>query len=131
MVMATIETITAFHELRQNANWPSDSDDQKSALAKALDYQRAYYPVRATLTDAEQSIFDDAIALLALEMVAGVPVRTEQAVKRLKEQSSSGASVETEYLGAVADPFPQITALLAPLAPVPVSPAVRFARMSR
>jgi len=128
--MTTIETITAFHELRLNNDWPSDQDDQEAALAKALDYQRAYYPVRGELTDAQQDIFDTGMALLALEMVSPLPIRFEAKVKSLKEASSSGASIETEYEASTGlDPFPAITALFAQLAPAPASPAVRFSRM--
>jgi len=126
----SIETITAFHKLRQN-DWPSTLANQQAALAKAMDYQRAYYPVRSTLTPTEQLVFNDAIALLALEMVEAPALRATQDVKRLKEQSSTGALVETEYLNATSDPFPQITAMLAPLAPAPQSTAVRFSRLQR
>ncbi len=126
--MATLEQITAFHALRQN-DWPKTVKDQQAALAKALDYQRAYYPVRATLSDTEQATYDDALALLALEMLSPVSVRASQSVKKLKEQSSSGASVETEYEASPGEPFPQIAAMLAPLAPRAAGGAVRFSRM--
>lgn len=126
-----LSTITAFHQLRQNTAWPSDTEDQKAALAKALDYQRAFYPVRAVLTENEQATYRDAIALLALEMVQAPALRSSQAVKKLKEQSSSGAAIETEYEASTSEPFPLIKAMLAPLAPLPVSQnaAVRFSRL--
>lgn len=129
--MADTEQITAFHQLRQNFDWPTNPDEQKAALAKALDYQRAFYPVRSTLKDAEQLVFDAAIALLALEMVTAPAMRATQAVKKLKEASSTGASVETEYEATPSDPYPQVTAMLAPLAPVAAGQAggVRFSRM--
>lgn len=125
-----IQTITAFHALRQN-NWPASAQEQNSAFAKAMDYQRAYYPVRSALTPIEQMTFNDAIALLALEMVTSPALRSTQAVKKLKEQSSSGAAIETEYEASPSDPFPQITAMLAPLSPrsTPNGGAVRFSRM--
>jgi len=126
-----ISTITAFHQLRQNTGWPSDSEDQRSALAKALDYQVAFYPVRAVLTPEQQAIYTNAIAMLALEMVSAPAVRSAQAIKKLKEQSSSGAQVETEYEASTTEQFPQIAAMLAPLAPraASESAAVRFSRM--
>lgn len=126
--MATLEQITAFHALRQN-DWPKSLKDQQAALAKAIDYQRAYYPVRATLTDDEQATYDDALAFLALEMLSPLPVRASQSVKKLKEQSSSGAAVETEYEASPGEPFPQIAAMLAPLTPRATSAGVRFSRM--
>lgn len=126
--MATLDTITAFHALRQN-DWPKSTKDQAAAFAKALDYQRAFYPVRSVLSEKQQADYDDALALLALEMLSPLPVRASQSVKKLKEQSSSGSAVETEYEASPGEPFPQIAALLAPLAPRPVSGAVRFSRM--
>lgn len=128
-----VTQITAFHTLRQNENWPSDDAEQHAALAKALDYQRAFYPVRSPLTLPEQFIFNDAIALLALEMVDAPALRSSQAIKKLKEQSSSGAAIETEYAASASDPFPQVTALLAPLAPrsASTSAAVRVSRLQR
>lgn len=127
-----IETIAAFHALRQN-DWPSDVAAQQAAFAKAMDYQRAFYPIRATLTPVEQLTFNDAISLLALEMIDAPALRATQIVKKLKEQSSSGAGVETEYEASPADPFPQITAMLAPLAPraAPQNGAARFSRLQR
>jgi len=127
----TIQQITAFHALQQNAAWPTSSEDQISALAKALMYQRAFYPVRPVLTDSEQIIFNDAIALLALEMAVDAPqLRATQPIKKLKEQSSSGAAIETEYEASTSEPYPLIAAMLAPLAPRPVSsPSVRFSRL--
>ncbi len=128
-----IQTIAAFHQVRLNAKWPTDVEDQKAALAKALDYQRAFYPVRATLTADEQLTFNDGIALLAYEMLDAPALRSSQAVKKLKEQSSSGAQIETEYEASASDPYPQITALLAPLAPraAPQNAAARFSRLQR
>jgi hypothetical protein len=127
-----IQTIAAFHAVRQN-DWPSDLPAQKAALAKALDYQRALYPVRTVLTPDEQLTFNDAIALLALEMVNAPAQRASQAVKKLKEQSSSGAGVETEYGASPGELFPQVAAMLAPLAPLaaPQRAAVRFSRLQR
>lgn len=126
--MATLQTITAFHALRQN-DWPKSTKDQEAAVAKAIDYQRAFYPVRATLSDAEQADYDDALALLALEMLSPLPVRASQNVKKRKEASSTGASEEVEYEASTGESFPQIAALLAPLAPRPISTGVRFSRM--
>lgn len=127
--MATIETITAFHALRQHTDWPKKAEPRAAAFAKAQDYQRSFYPVRAVLTADEQELFDTGMALLALEMIDALPVRSERVLKSLKETSSSGASTEEEYEASSSDPFPQITALFARLAPVPASPAVRFSRM--
>ncbi len=127
-----IQTITAFHKLRQNDDWPSVVREQQAALAHALDHQRAFYPVRLTLTPSQQAVYEDAIALLALQMVINPPVlRASQAVKKLKEASSSGASVETEYEASAAEPYPLIAAMLAPLAPSATrnGAAVRFSRM--
>ena len=127
----TTQFITAFHAKRQNFDWPDDNAEQEAALAKALDYQQAYYPVRAVLTDDEAAVFNNALSLLALEMVTAPALRSEPIVKKLKEASSSGASVETEYEPAAADRFPLITAMLAPLAPADASgsAAVRFSRL--
>ena len=127
-----IASIAAFHALRRN-NWPTSVAEQQAALAKAMDYQRAYYPVRSDLTPIEAMTFNDAIALLALEMVNAPAQRSSQIVKKLKEQSSSGAAVETEYEASPSDPFPQITAMLAPLAPraAPQNAAVRVSRLQR
>lgn len=127
----TTLSITSFHAKRQNYGWPSNPDEQEAALARALDYQRAFYPVREILTPSEEATFNSAIALLALEMVPGLAVRATQNVKKLKEASSTGSSIETEYEDAPTDPFPLITAMLAPLTPAGASQSavVRFARM--
>lgn len=127
-----IQTIAAFHALRQN-DWPKSVAEQQAALAKALDYQRAFYPVRSSLTAGEQLTFNDGIALLALEMLDAPALRSSQAVKKLKEQSSSGAQIETEYEASASDPYPQITAMLAPLAPraAPQNAATRHSRLQR
>lgn len=129
--MPTIETITAFHALRMNDAWPEDAQEQQAALAKAQDYQRSYYPIRADLDPDELAIFDDAMALLALEMVNAPSIRAERVLKSMKESSSSGAGVEEVYEASSADPFPQITAMFALLAPRAVSPGVYFGRMRR
>ena len=128
--MPDLAKISAFHALRQNRTWPSDREEQEAALAKAVDYQRAFYPVRANLDLVEQLTFDDAMALLALEMVNAPAMRPERGIKKLKEASSSGASVETEWDAEQRDPFPQISAMFATLAPLPASSGgVRVSRM--
>jgi hypothetical protein len=128
-----LEQITAFHQLRQNFDWPEDLAEQQAAFAKALDYQQAFYPVRSTLTPQEAVVFTNALALLALQMVNAPPVASERAIKKLKEQGSSGAAIETEYESKPSDPYPLITAMLAPLAPVKASgnAAVRISRLQR
>jgi hypothetical protein len=130
-MLITIQSISAFHAKRQNFDWPPTPADQEAALAKALDYQRAFYPVRDPLLPIEEATYNDAIALLALEMITAPPARAERVVKRLKEASSSGSSIETEYEASTSDPFPMITAMLAPLAPraAPQNAAVRVSRM--
>lgn len=129
--MLTLLEISAFHDLRRNSLWTeATAAEQAAALARARDYQGAFYPVRDPLTPVEVAVFQDAMALLALEMLNPPASRAERGIKSLKEAGDGLGSVETVYDGAPQDPFPIITAMMVTLAPrAHANAAVRFSRM--
>ncbi len=119
-MMIDISQADAVHTVRGNADWIALSSTQKSAaLAKADDYITAYYlPFKASV-EPDDSRLVTASALLAFELHKNpIEMKADQLIKS-KEIESDGDSVKTTYQDAdkapVTDPYPLITALLAPL----------------
>ena len=118
--MITIIQADEVHTVRGNTAWADlTSTEKTAALMKADDYITAHYlPFKEDVeTDNQRLVI--ATALLALEIQTN-PVAL-LATKAIKERSikSDGDESKTVYQDAdkapVTDPYPLITALLAPL----------------
>ena len=115
--MATLEQANTYNELRGNELW----SDLEAAQARALlqdadDYVRGVYgPIRTDLTTDEQRMFDGIVCRLASIFQTKPPAVAATAA--IKKESKEGANIgkkETEYFEGPSDPYPYITAVIAP-----------------
>lgn len=118
--MITIIQADEVHTVRGNTEWTNLSSTEKTAaLAKADDYITAHYlPFKADV-EADNQRLVIATALLALEIQTNpVALKADPAIKS-EEIESDGDSIKTTYQDAdkapYTDPYPLVTALLAPL----------------
>jgi hypothetical protein len=97
-------------------DWPLDSG-RLTSLVNASDYI-ARFRLRPIITPADQDRLDLATFLLAVEFQEnGVPAIRRQATVKKTEKALGDLKTATEYFEGSTDPYPHITALLAPLAP--------------
>jgi hypothetical protein len=128
VVMATIEDASAFAKAR-GYDFSTGTDGQQ-ALAKAGDYIRANYRLRAPKNADEQALLDDATYLLAIEFYSNdaPALRAAQQVKEAKKQIGT-LLTDTTYFDAPADLYPAVSGMLAPLNIA--NQKLRFGRMVR
>ena len=122
----------AYAAERNYTDWTAKGTPEKTAaLLRASDYITARYPLRVTLTDAEQARLDAAQFLIARDLLLNSkPLSIREEARVLKEsKEGAGFKKETEYADEAVDPYPGATALLAPLAPKASS--VSFGKMVR
>lgn len=116
--MTDLTTANQLAADRGYQEWIDAQPEQKMPLlARASDYIMGRYLVKSTLTEAETAKLDLATFLIANDLLANPgsnALRAEQPIKKTDDRL--GAMVTTvEYFDAPADPYPTITALLAPL----------------
>lgn len=130
----TVEAVDSYHALRNNTAWEQlDSAGKNAALARAEDYIVAtYYPLVANIEDDNPRLVA-AFALLANEFRAGMPdLKTVQLLK--SEELQNGEKViKTTYQDAdkapIKDPYPLVTAMIAPLRANQAGSGVSFGQM--
>jgi predicted GNAT superfamily acetyltransferase len=121
------------HATRGNtAAWDAVSS-KEAAIQNATDYINAFYaPFQDGVNDTTERLVI-ATSLLALELTkAPQPLTASQPLKS-KEVESDGSSVKKTYQDAdkvSSDPYPLITALLAPIRVVSAN-GIRFGVMTR
>lgn len=133
--MITIIQVDEVHSVRDNTEWAAlTSTEKTAALTKADDYITAHYlPFKEDVEEDNQRLVI-ATALLALELQTNpVDIRASQAIKERTIKSDSDES-KTVYQDADkapdTDPYPLITALLAPLrVAASTGASVRFGKM--
>lgn len=87
-----------------------------AALLNASDYIRGY-KLRSTLTDDEQVTVNLATLLIARDMLTNdAPALRASAPVKKTEKQLNALKTSTEYFEVPADPYPRVTAMLAPLA---------------
>lgn len=116
----TVEAVDSYHALRNNTAWDGlDTAAKNAALARAEDYIVAtYYPLVSDLEDDNPRLVA-AFALLANEFRAAMPdLKTAQTLKS-KEVTSGDDTIKKTYQDSdketVKDPYPLVTAMIAPL----------------
>ena len=120
MSRISIQQADAFHTERQNAAWDQLADAAKAAaLAKADDYIDAFYAPLKPGVDGDNQRLVIAISMLALELQTNpVAVRAEQPIKE-RSIKSDGDESKTVYQDAdkapLTDPYPLVTAIIAPI----------------
>lgn len=126
----TLTDIDTFHDDRGNAAW-ADLDDRNAALLKALDYEEmAYAPLKAGAKDEPRYLI--ALATLALQLAQNPQSGVAAPLVKKEAKEGAGFKKEVEYFEATeADPFPNVTALYAPLKVGVTVPSVSFGRMVR
>ncbi len=126
--MPTLDAAQAFAKLRGLDFSVGNSGN--AALANAADYIAGTYKLRAIKTDDDQTRYDNAVYLLAIDIQAnGVPaVRAAQNAKEVKKQLGT-LLTDTTYFDAPTDLYPIITGTLQPL--IVNKSAVRFGRLVR
>lgn len=124
---ATIEAFKAHHELRGEFVGFPDAEII-AALVKATDYIEAYYPASTVRLNPEQGLQWPATgataipapvvaATLTLALYALNGPLTAPASRGIKSKTIKGdaGEIATVYDDAPADPYPAITAMMAPL----------------
>ncbi|BAI95687.1 hypothetical protein Sj15T_00310 [Sphingobium sp. TA15] len=115
----TINQANDFHTARGNTAWTGDDSIKQAAINKADDYILAYYAPFKSDVQTTDARYIAAYALLALEFLADAPTLKSSQTIKSKEVKSGGQSIKTEYQDADIDPsddpYPLITAMLAPL----------------
>lgn len=91
-------------------------DDRAAALVNASDYMRRYR-LRPTLTADEQTTVNLATLLIARDLLLNTApaLRASAGVKKTEKQLNT-LKTSIEYFEGSNDPYPTITAMLAPLA---------------
>ena len=100
-------------------DWTGEpATDQSAALLRAADYIAAHYRLRAITEPADQARYDAAQFLIARDLLTNDAPLAARAGAALVKQSTelAGLKKSVEYAPAPQDPYPQATALLAPLA---------------
>jgi hypothetical protein len=112
--MATLEQSNTYNEVRGNEAWSELSAAQARALlSDAEDYIRGTYPVRASLTEDEQRMFDGLVCRLASIFQNDAPALNSAAPSIKKEvKEGAGFKKEVEYEARPSDPYPYITAAI-------------------
>lgn len=129
---ATVAEADDYHALRENDAWEAAEPSKKAAaLVRATDYLNAFYhaphcPLLATQAMTWPTIVDDglparvktATITLALDALAGpLSGPASRGIKSTTESLEGVVSEQTVYDDeAPADPYPAITAMLAPIA---------------
>ena len=128
--MADIEDANTFHAARGYTDWEElDNDDKSAALYRATDYIAAHYTIKTNLNEAETLRLATGRYLLARALADDkTPLRITPAIKK-EAKEFQGMKKSVEYGDSPSDPFPVVTALLAPLAPVVI--ATQSVRMGR
>ena len=129
--MADIDDANTFHSTRGYTDWSDLSLSEKSAaLLRASDYIATHYTIKPDLSEAEQGRLSYGRYMLARALAADkTPLRATPAVKK-EARELQGMKKSVEYADAPLDPFPTITAWLAPLAPIVIAgQSVRMGRM--
>ncbi|WP_188063743.1 hypothetical protein [Sphingobium sp. KCTC 72723] len=117
----TVSEADAYHTLRGNEDWQYFGTDAEklAALYRASDFIRATY--RLIITDDTADLVREATIRLAPEIDSLAEKNSASGIKTYKESLDGVLSEETTYFDnvAAADPFPLITALLAPVTKTP------------
>jgi len=126
----TLAQVDTFHEERCNVEWAAVAD-RNAALLNALDYvEQAYAPLKAGAEDQPRYLI--AVATLALRMAQNPQVGISTPVVKKEAKEGVGFKKEVEYFEPVsADPFPGVTALIAPLRAGQAIPSVSFGKLVR
>lgn len=116
--MTSITTADQLALERDYTKWTNAQPVEKlPVLARASDYILGRYYLRSDLTETETARVDLATFLIANDLLANpdtLALRASQPVKKTNKELK-GMVTSTEYFEAPADPYPQITAMLAPL----------------
>lgn len=112
----TVAEADAYHALRANEDWQYFGTDAEklAALYRASDYIRRYQTLD---TDDAAALIREATIRLAPSIDNLPTLRDASRIKSEKESLDGVASSETVYRddADMLDPFPEITALLAPV----------------
>lgn len=127
----TITQADEVHTIRKNADWLALSNDNKTAaIAKAGDYIEAYYAPFKTTVLADEPRLVNAWSLLAREMAITPPAMKADQVVKSKELQNGDKVIKTTFEDSTgADPYPLISALLAPLREATANNGMRSVRM--
>lgn len=130
----TVEQADSYHDLRGNSDWLSlDTDQKTAAIANADDYVTAYYlPLKSDVEDDNPRLIA-AYSLLALEFSSNPQtLKTDQLLKS-KEVTSGEDSSKVMYQDAdkapITDPYPLVTAIIAPLRVNQTNHGISFGQM--
>lgn len=133
----SIEQADSYHQSRGNVAWATLTETQKTAaLAKADDYITAYYKPFKPEVESDDPNLIIATSSLALELENNpVDLKAQQPLKA-EEITNGDKSIKTTYQDAdkapALDPYPFVTAMLAPLrVALTVPNGVIFSRMTR
>lgn len=129
--MATLEQANTYNTMRGNAEWSKlTTSVATSLLEDAEAYLRGSYSIRATLTVAEQRIFDGLVCRLASIFQITPPQGAATAPIKSEKKEGAGFKKEVEYNTITSDPYPYIAVAIRPLLTLPSSGVV-FARLVR
>lgn len=132
----TLEQIDTFHADRGNAEWAAldaegENKNRTAALLNALDYIEATYAPLVAEYEA-QTRYLIALAILALRLAQNPETGVASPVVKSEKKEGAGFKKEVEYFEpASSDPFPGVTALIAPLQAGNSSASVTFGKMVR
>lgn len=125
MIKVSVDDATAFHALRGNTAWQANPLDRGPAMFKAQDYITAVYAIEGHEDEAAPKL---AVMMLALEFLSKSFAITAPAQAIISEEFGAGNGAfdeKTTYAKPTTnDPFPLITAILAPI-PMRVEEAAR------
>jgi len=133
MGMTDLSTANALADERGFDDWSAQSAlDRTRALIRAGDHLRRY-KLRAELTADEQTLLDLATLLVARDLLTNdTPLSLRSAPQVVKEaKEGAGFKKSVEYGEAPADPYPDITALLASLCVVPAGSSFAIGKLVR
>lgn len=109
-----------FHTDRNTAAWlASDSASKAAALIRASDYIDANYLFDTDpVTDTVDPLLEKATAVMAVyALTATLTEPKSQADPKLEWKRLEGVGMtRTDYFGRLTDPYPAVTAILAPIA---------------
>lgn len=126
----TLAQVDTFHEDRGNTAW-ADLDDRAAALLNAFDYVEAVYAPLVAEADQEPRYLIG-VAQLALRLAQNPQTGVAAPVIKKEKIDGGMGGVETEFFEPTSsDPFPGVTALLAPLKAGQVVPSVSFGKLVR
>lgn len=128
--MAELDDANSFFEARGNRVWKA-LPNKDALLLLAGDYILANYNVKSTLSETEQVRFNTAKFQLALEFAKAAPTLKATAPITKSDKTMEGVG-ETliEYGDAPVDPYPTITALLAPISVSTAPASIIFGTLS-